>query len=256
MSSTELAGGPIRQSPAALPKPHVQRRSQSSLAPSNVKAPPTPALPLHAVISTFDLFSIGIGPSSSHTVGPMRSVQPAKILETTADIADCRAARIFTHSLPAALIPHIHSLKVSLHGSLAATGMGHMTPHAILLGLMGEDPETVETSRLGKVLDEVKAVGEVELGFDGLKKRVKLDLDQDLVSEDPKSLGGVEAETIQTWHLNPLPAHPNGLRFTLFNEDGDMLATNEYFSVGGGFVVSPNPWVRYCESLIMAKHFR
>ncbi|KAI9638233.1 serine dehydratase alpha chain-domain-containing protein [Dioszegia hungarica] len=159
----------------------------------------------HAVISTFDLFSIGVGPSSSHTVGPMR------------------AAKIFVHSLPAHIHPHIASIKCSLHGSLAATGMGHMTPHATLLGLMGEDPETVEVGRLERVMDEVKDAGGLSLGLGHGKgtKRVKFDLDRDL-----------------TWHLNPLPAHPNGLRFTVFNNEGDMLATNEFFSVGGGFVIN------------------
>jgi len=134
------------------------------------------------------------------------------------------------------LTTHIHSLKVSLHGSLAATGMGHMTPHSVLLGLMGEDPESVQVGRLAKVMDEVAAVGEIELGLHEGSKRVKFDLKKDLVSgvyDRPVTVG-----LPQTWHLNPLPSHPNGLRFTVFNEGGDMLATNEYFSVGGGFVVS------------------
>jgi hypothetical protein len=61
--------------------------------------------------------------------------------------------------------------------------MGHMTPHAVLLGLMGEDPQTVEVGRLGKVMDEVRAVGEVELGLAETKQRVKFDLERDLVSE-------------------------------------------------------------------------
>lgn len=79
--------------------------------------------------------------------------------------------------------PHIHSLKVSLHGSLAATGMGHMTPHAVLLGLMAEDPETVEVGRLGRVLEEVRAVGQIDLGLDGGDhQRVKFNVDRDLVS--------------------------------------------------------------------------
>ncbi|EJT49241.1 hypothetical protein A1Q1_01641 [Trichosporon asahii var. asahii CBS 2479] len=157
----------------------------------------------HAVISTFDLFSIGVGPSSSHTVGPMR------------------AAKIFTYSLPPAMHDKIAHLKVSLHGSLAATGMGHMTPHAVLLGMMGEDPETVEVGRLSRVMDEVRAVGQIDLGLDGGHKRVKFDLEKDL-----------------TWHLNPLPSHPNGMVFTVFDDEGNMLATNEYFSIGGGFVVN------------------
>ena len=73
---------------------------------------------------------------------------------------------------------HIHSLKISLHGSLAATGLGHMTPHAVLLGLMGEDPETVQVGRLARVMDEVRSVREIDLGT----SRVKFDLERDLVS--------------------------------------------------------------------------
>ncbi|KAL7419223.1 hypothetical protein Q5752_006060 [Cryptotrichosporon argae] len=199
--------------PASSAVPAAFPELSGPLSPSQVQAaldvPPSqrPGARLaqagHAVVSTFDLFSVGVGPSSSHTVGPMR------------------AAKIFAHSLPRRLHGAIHSLKASLHGSLAATGMGHMTPHAVLLGLMGEDPESVEVGRLARVMDEVRAVGEVELGLEHGKTRVRFDLDRDL-----------------TWHLNPLPAHPNGLRFTVFDGAGDMLATNEYFSVGGGFVVN------------------
>lgn len=191
----------------ARPAPRSARwgRPSSSLATRpSVTRSTHPVRPEHAVISTFDLFSIGIGPSSSHTVGPMR------------------AARIFLSSIPTQLSAHLHSLKISLHGSLAATGMGHMTPHAVLLGLTGEDPETVAVGRLGVILDEIKSVKEIELGLaDGMRKRVKLDFDRDV-----------------SWHLNPLPQHPNGLVFTLFNEEGDIVATNQYFSVGGGFVVN------------------
>jgi hypothetical protein len=93
-----------------------------------------------------------------------------------------RAAKIFITSLPTTLFPHIHTLKVSLHGSLAATGLGHMTPHSVLLGLMGEDPVSVEVGRLGVVMDEVKAVGEVLLGVGEGGKRVKFDVNKDLVS--------------------------------------------------------------------------
>jgi hypothetical protein len=103
---------------------------------------------------------------------------------TSRDRADSqsRAAKIFTYSLPLPLTTHIHSLKVSLHGSLAATGMGHMTPHSVLLGLMGEDPESVQVGRLEKVMEEVGAVGEIELGLQQGTKRVKFNLERDLVS--------------------------------------------------------------------------
>lgn len=87
------------------------------------------------------------------------------------------------------MYPHIHSLKISLHGSLAATGMGHMTPHATLLGLMGEDPETVPVGRLERVMDEVRAAKGFELGLPKVNAsegaegvRVRFDLDRDLVS--------------------------------------------------------------------------
>lgn len=96
------------------------------------------------------------------------------------------AAKIFTHSLPTEMWDHIYSLKVSLHGSLAATGVGHMTPNAVLLGLMGEDPETVEVGRLGVVVDEVRAVGQIDLGLEGGDhRRVRFDFDKDLVSAPP-----------------------------------------------------------------------
>lgn len=107
-----------------------------------------------------------------------------------------RAAKIFILSIPPAMVPHIHALKVSLHGSLAATGLGHMTPHSVLLGLMGEDPESVEVGRLGVIMDEVKAVGEVFLGVgkDGKGKRVKFDLEKDLVRPVPRSI------QMEKWH--------------------------------------------------------
>lgn len=96
--------------------------------------------------------------------------------------ADHRAAKIFVHSLPENIHADIVSLKCSLHGSLAATGMGHMTPHATLLGLMGEDPETVEVGRLEKVMDEVKDAGGLTLGVGHEGKRVKFNLERDMVS--------------------------------------------------------------------------
>lgn len=114
-----------------------------------------------------------------------------------------------------------------------------MTPHSVLLGLMGEDPLSVEVGRLGVVMDEVKAVGEVLLGVGKGGKRVKFDLDRDLASRFMVRYNDRGTDD-QTWHLNPLPAHPNGVRFTVFDKEGNMLATNEYFSVGGGFVVRPS----------------
>ncbi|EIW58703.1 L-serine ammonia-lyase [Trametes versicolor FP-101664 SS1] len=156
----------------------------------------------HAVISTFDLFSIGVGPSSSHTVGPMR------------------AGKIFIGDLDAhGLLEKVKTVKISLYGSLAATGKGHHTPQAILLGLEGSDPETIDT---GTIPSRYAAILENKILLLGGRHHITYDMDRDMV-----------------WRWDQvLKTHPNGMRFSAFGEDGDLLATNEYFSVGGGFVVN------------------
>ncbi|KAI1312676.1 hypothetical protein EDD11_002875 [Mortierella claussenii] len=166
----------------------------------------------HAVVSTFDLFSIGIGPSSSHTVGPMRA---AKIFVT--DLRD--------HSV----LDKVASLRIDLFGSLALTGIGHGTPDSILMGMEGESPESVETSTIQsrlKAIDEHKA-----LTLDSTN-RIKFDPAKDLVFH----------------YFESLPQHPNGMRFCAFDEKGDLLATNEYFSIGGGFVVNERTQLAHGEN--------
>jgi L-serine dehydratase len=135
-------------------------------------------------ISAFDLYSIGIGPSSSHTVGPMR------------------AARLFAADHPAA-----EHIRVELFGSLAATGRGHGTDAAILLGLEGEDPATVDTDRVTERVEAIRAGHRVLLNG---KRPVP-----------------VELVTVR----RSLPFHPNGMRFTAGGDE------RTYYSVGGGFVV-------------------
>ncbi|KAF3767934.1 L-serine ammonia-lyase [Cryphonectria parasitica EP155] len=162
----------------------------------------------HAVISTFDLFSIGIGPSSSHTVGPMR------------------AGNIFiTDLIEADLLHKVHKIRVSLYGSLALTGEGHMTPSALLLGLESQNVETVDTAYVPTRFEEIKQTKKLHLGHglsDGKGKEIDFDYDRDF-----------------TWEWGrKLPMHSNGMRFRVYNQDGDMLATNDLFSVGGGFVVN------------------
>jgi L-serine dehydratase len=130
-------------------------------------------------VSVFDLFSVGIGPSSSHTVGPMRAA---------------RRFALRLPDLPVALV------RAELFGSLGATGHGHGTPRAVLLGLAGEEPETVDTT--------------LEPSTDGLGFEV------DLVLHRRRSL----------------PEHPNGMTFTAFGADGAELLRRTCFSVGGGFV--------------------
>ncbi|KFA62568.1 hypothetical protein S40285_05820 [Stachybotrys chlorohalonatus IBT 40285] len=156
----------------------------------------------HAVISTFDLFSIGIGPSSSHTVGPMR------------------AGNIFVADLVEADLLHkVHKIRISLYGSLALTGEGHMTPSALLLGLEGADVETVDTDYVPSRFVDIKAEKKLKLG--GTRE---IDFDY---------------ERHFTWEWGrKLPMHSNGMRLSVFDQDGMMLATNDLFSVGGGFVVN------------------
>ncbi|KAI1761762.1 serine dehydratase alpha chain-domain-containing protein [Hypoxylon sp. FL1150] len=162
----------------------------------------------HAVISTFDLFSIGIGPSSSHTVGPMR------------------AGGIFVADLAeAGLLDKVHKIRISIYGSLALTGEGHMTPSALLLGLESANVETVDTSYVPSRFTQIKKDKKLYLGHglpEGKGREIDFDYEKDFKWEWSKKL----------------PLHSNGMRFMVFDDEGMMLATNDFFSVGGGFVVN------------------
>ncbi|AGF72601.1 L-serine ammonia-lyase [Corynebacterium halotolerans] len=143
-------------------------------------------------VSVVDLFSIGIGPSSSHTVGPMR------------------AARTFIDSLPA-WPAEVH---VTLRGSLAATGRGHGTDRAVLLGLAGWEPTTVPADVEPAHGADIPANGEISGPAGSVRYEFELD-------------------------RTPVPEHPNCVIFTARDADGATLAENaEYFSVGGGFILS------------------
>jgi L-serine dehydratase len=152
-------------------------------------------------ISVFDLFTIGIGPSSSHTVGPMR------------------AARLFIDSLEEdGNLQSVAAIKVELYGSLGATGRGHGTDLAIILGLEGDDPETVDVDRVQDRMTAIRA--DCSLALSGSHR----------IDFDPKSaLEFVKRES--------LPGHPNGLRISAFDNDGGTVTSRVYYSVGGGFVV-------------------
>jgi L-serine dehydratase len=147
-------------------------------------------------VSLFQLFSIGIGPSSSHTVGPMR------------------AARRFALSLKEVPI----GIKVELYGSLAMTGKGHATDLAVLLGLEGNLPEDVCPKYATVRMREIEA--ESSLLFLG-KEPIFFDLPEHLIFHKGKRL----------------PFHSNAMRFTAFNRQGKKIASNIYYSVGGGFIV-------------------
>ena len=151
-------------------------------------------------LSVFDLFRVGIGPSSSHTVGPMR------------------AARSFAVALEASgLLGSVVNVRVELFGSLGATGLGHGSDRAVLLGLLGQTPEGVDVDAVEGLVARVREVGRLSL------------------------LGRQEVPFREAEHLlllrKSLPFHPNGLRFTALDANGTVLRTQVYYSIGGGFVV-------------------
>jgi L-serine dehydratase len=155
-------------------------------------------------LSAFDLYSVGIGPSSSHTVGPMR------------------AAKRFADGLvESGRLREVRRIRAELFGSLGATGHGHGSPKAVVLGLEGEDPATTDTDRAEGRLGEVRASGSLLLAG---RTSVPFDVDEDLVMHRRKSL----------------PAHPNGMTFAAYDgsgPDAGLITARTYYSVGGGFVV-------------------
>jgi len=151
--------------------------------------------------SVFDLFKIGIGPSSSHTVGPMR------------------AALRFTKELESQhLLEKTARLQSELYGSLALTGLGHGTDRAILLGLAGETPEEVQVEKIDSLITRIRS--ERLLRLLGVKA---------IVFEEERDL---------LFHRDEvLPGHPNGMRFSAFDSMDCLLLTGVFYSIGGGFVV-------------------
>ena len=152
-------------------------------------------------LSAFDLYSVGVGPSSSHTVGPMRAARRfATELETTA------------------VIPQVRRVCSELFGSLGATGRGHGTDRAVILGLQGEDPATVDVETVARRVAQARHHQRLLLAG---RHRVRFAPDDDLVLHLGQSL----------------PGHPNGMTFTAYDSTGVVLARRSYYSVGGGFVV-------------------
>ncbi|MCM6775302.1 L-serine ammonia-lyase [Nocardia sp. CDC159] len=152
-------------------------------------------------LSVFDMFSIGVGPSSSHTVGPMRAA--LTFVESLAAQGDLnRTARVVAE----------------LYGSLGATGRGHGSDQAVILGLCGERPESVDTDLAPKTVDAVRS-----------DRRLRLPGGPEIVFDETTDLvlNGRES----------LPGHPNGMRFRAFDAANSLLSERVYYSIGGGFVL-------------------
>ncbi|RQS91898.1 L-serine ammonia-lyase [Burkholderia contaminans] len=156
-------------------------------------------------VSVFDLFKIGIGPSSSHTVGPM--------------IAACRFA---SHVEDANLLGFVRRVRVELYGSLGATGKGHGTDKAVLLGLEGHLPDTIDPDLIEPRLAAIRAEKSLSL------------LGKQTVRFEEKEHIGLYRKLMSGTSI----VHPNGMRFQAFDEHGQLLVEKEYYSVGGGFVVN------------------
>ncbi|MEM9303483.1 MAG: L-serine ammonia-lyase [Pseudomonadota bacterium] len=153
-------------------------------------------------VSTFDLFKIGIGPSSSHTVGPMRA-----------------ALRFANRLRESDLLGQTTWITADLYGSLGHTGRGHGTDKAVILGLLGEAPDTVDPDRVPALLEQA------------LESRSLMVLGERKIEFQPKRH--------LTFHKRQkLPFHSNGMRLIAFDADQKVLASRDYYSVGGGFVVN------------------
>jgi L-serine dehydratase len=150
-------------------------------------------------ISVFDMLKIGVGPSSSHTLGPWRA-----------------AERFLTELHKKELISTVNRVKIDLYGSLSLTGKGHATDLAIMLGLSGQDPEYIPVENIDGIIQIIKENKQINLGNEFL---IPFDKDSDIV-----------------FNKEFLPFHSNGLTFTAYNNDV-KLRSSTYYSIGGGFVV-------------------
>ncbi|MFC2952869.1 L-serine ammonia-lyase [Marinicaulis aureus] len=169
------------------------------------------------MLSVFDIFKIGIGPSSSHTVGPMR-IARRFLEEAKAENLLDRAARV----------------KVDLHGSLALTGIGHGTDTASVLGLLGFEPDTTDPNDAERAVERVKS-----------QKRIALHGGPE-IAFDWKADIGLMGNVVPT-------VHPNEMRLTLYGEDGADLFSQIYYSVGGGFIASDKQLAAPAEDDLIAQ---
>ena len=169
-------------------------------------------------ISVFDLFRIGIGPSSSHTVGPMRAAR--RFLQRCADTAP---------------LTEVQRVRAHLYGSLAATGVGHGTISAVILGLAGAEPQSVDPDDIADLLHRIESDGRLQLL--GVVP-VQFDVNSDVLMHPEETL----------------PGHPNGMRFEAFGATGTVITEHRYYSVGGGFVVDDEELVQEIAASVTVPH--
>lgn len=150
-------------------------------------------------LSIFDLFKIGIGPSSSHTIGPMR------------------AAYNFAHNLDQRnFLSNLSKLEIHLYGSLHETGPGHRTDMGIMLGLMGHNPDTIDPAIVDELTENVKKTHTINI------------CDKKIINFIPeKAFSG---------RVRPMPEHPNGMRFIAYDDSNKTILDERYISIGGGFI--------------------
>ncbi|MEO5915136.1 MAG: L-serine ammonia-lyase [Luteolibacter sp.] len=168
-------------------------------------------------LSALDLFTIGIGPSSSHTVGPMRA-----------------ASRFMRELSERQLTAQVARVRCDLYGSLAATGKGHGTDTAILLGFLGEEPEKIDIDSIPTKLAAIRqgkltAPWGADLAFD-------------------------EKSDLDFKRLKPLPLHPNGMHFTALDATGAILTDSVIYSLGGGFIASEEEMINPPLTKIIIPH--
>ena len=157
--------------------------------------------------SLFDLFKVGIGPSSSHTMGPMRAARRFAV-----ELADTGA------------LSRVASVQAELYGSLALTGIGHGTDRAVLLGLSGEEASTIDPATIEPKQAAIRSTGTLHLlARQAIPFR---EADHLVFHRD------------QMYPPGAITQHPNGVRFTAFDGNGSVLHTGTYFSIGGGFIVA------------------
>ena len=149
-------------------------------------------------ISVFDMLKIGVGPSSSHTLGPWRAAERF--------LAELNQENILNATT---------RVKVDLYGSLSLTGVGHATDLAVMLGLSGQDPEYIPVENIDKIITSIKNTHQINLGNQLL---IPFDFEKDIV-----------------FNKNFLPFHANGMTFTALTSDKEYTST--FYSIGGGFVV-------------------